>query len=259
MNRSNTETSILEVSQLTKHFRHGSEEVAALDAVSFNVAKGEFVAVMGASGSGKSTLLHLIAGLARPDQGEVRVNGMAIHKLSRREAARFRRRQIGLIFQAFNLIPTLSGVENIALPLLIDGQGQADPQKVAHLVEELGVAGTGRRRPDAMSGGEQQRIAIGRALITNPAVILADEPTGNLDSVSGKKLCQTFRRLCSEHQTTVLMVTHNPVVAYAASRILILKDGRLVSQASRETYPTVQDLTHRYVSILEQETDEVAA
>ncbi len=243
----------LEVRNLSKSFRSGGDMVCAVNDVSLTVKPGEFVAVMGASGSGKSTLLHLVAGLTRPDEGTVNIAGTDVHYLSDGDLTLFRRKNIGLIFQAFNLIPSLTCEENIALPMLLGGAGP-DPEKVNGLVSKLGLERVRGRRPDSMSGGEQQRIAIGRALVSNPSLVLADEPTGSLDSANGRKLCDLFRKLCHEQGTTVLMVTHNPVVAFAASRFVILKDGKLVSELDKRQCLTVQDLNQAYIEILEKDS-----
>lgn len=247
---------VVQIENLTKRFRYGHGVVEAVSGVTLSLTRGDFAAVMGASGSGKSTLLHLAAGLTRPDAGTIRIAGTDLHALSDRERTVFRRRNIGLVFQAFNLIPTLTGEENIALPMLLGGRPD-DNGDVARLVKELGLKDVCARRPDAMSGGEQQRVAIGRALVTRPSLVLADEPTGSLDSANGRRLCESFHRLCLEHGTTVLMVTHNPVVAFAAERILILKDGRLISETHRADYGTVQELTQHYIELTESAPQEV--
>jgi len=247
---------VVQIENLTKRFRYGHGVVEAVSGVTLSRARGDFAAVMGASGSGKSTLLHLAAGLTRPDAGTVRIAGTDLHALSDRERTMFRRKNIGLVFQAFNLIPTLTGEENIALPMLLGGRPDTNGD-VARLVKELGLKDVCSRRPDAMSGGEQQRVAIGRALVTRPSLVLADEPTGSLDSANGHRLCESFHRLCLEHGTTVLMVTHNPVVAFAAARIFILKDGRLISETHRADYATVQDLTQHYIELTEPAPQEV--
>ena len=256
MNSAIPSAPLLQVDHLSKRFHPGHGVVEAVRDVSLSLSQGDFAAVMGASGSGKSTLLHLVAGLTRPDEGTVRIAGTDIHAMSDRARTVFRRKNIGLVFQAFNLIPTLTGEENIALPMLLGGQGDGG-DVVERLVIDLGLEGVCARRPDAMSGGEQQRIAIGRALSTRPAMVLADEPTGSLDSVNGRKLCDTFRKLCQENGTTVLMVTHNPSVAFAAQRILVLKDGQLVGQTDRSNYSTVQDLAQHYMDIMEADGQEV--
>ena len=203
----------------------------ALDGVSLTVSSGTFLAVMGASGSGKSTMLHLAAGLAEPESGRILVNGTDLVKLSDRQRTLFRRRQIGLIFQAFNLIPTLSAEENISLPLMLEGSnGRAAAEKVDALLHVMGMVDRRGHRPDALSGGEQQRVAIGRALVTEPALILADEPTGNLDAANRKWVCELLRKLSREQGRTIVMVTHEPHVAAYASEVAILRDGRLVER-----------------------------
>jgi putative ABC transport system ATP-binding protein len=226
------------VQNARKTFRQGDRSVAALDGVSLEVEPGQFLAVMGASGSGKSTLLHLMAGLTRADEGGVVINGTALNDLSDRELTLFRRRHIGLVFQSFNLIPTLTAEENILLPLMLDNRvngtaaasdnGSARKGDVGELLKTLGLTGRRTHRPDAMSGGEQQRVAIGRALITDPAVILADEPTGNLDSTNSRAVCQLLRSLSTEHGKTIVMVTHEPSVAAYAKEVAVIKDGKLV-------------------------------
>lgn len=244
--------SILELRNLTKRFRHGGGEVEAVKDVSLTIHEGDFVAVMGASGSGKSTLLHLIAGLTRPDAGSIRIAGTDIDTLGDHALTLFRRKHVGLIFQAFNLIPSLTCEENIALPMLLGGRGRATAE-VEELVAKLGLQRVRGRRPDSMSGGEQQRVAIGRALATNPSLILADEPTGSLDSANGRKLCDIFRTLCLERGATVLMVTHNPAVAFAASHFAILRDGQLAARLDKRDCPTIQDLNTAYLRLTEQE------
>ena len=221
----------LVVENVRKLFRQGDRAVAALDGVSLDVPRGQFLAVMGASGSGKSTLLHLMAGLAMPDEGRVVIDGTELKGMSDRELTLFRRRHIGLVFQSFNLIPTLSAEENLALPLMLEGRnGGAARVKVEDLLESLGLAKRRRHRPDAMSGGEQQRVAIGRALVTDPAVILADEPTGNLDSANSRSVCELLRDLAVIHNKTIVMVTHEPTVAAYAQEVAVLKDGKLVKR-----------------------------
>ena len=224
----------LAVENVTKHFRQGDRPVAALDGVTLDVQQGQFLAVMGASGSGKSTLLHLMAGLAAADGGRVLVNGQDLGGMSDRELTLFRRRNIGLVFQSFNLIPTLTAEENVALPLMLEGRNGAEARaKVEELLAGLGLGRRRGHRPDAMSGGEQQRVAIGRALVTDPAVILADEPTGNLDSANSKSVCELLRDLSSIHNKTIVMVTHEPSVAAYAQEVAVLKDGKLI-----ERFPT---------------------
>lgn len=239
------------VENVIKRFRQGDREVSALAGVTLDVAEGTFLAIMGASGSGKSTLLHLMAGLAQADGGRVVIREQDLAKMNDRELTLFRRRHIGLVFQAFNLIPTLTAQENIALPLLLDGKSEAETlPKVRELLASLGLADRATHRPDAMSGGEQQRVAIGRALVTEPAVILADEPTGNLDSSNSRSVCELLRDLSTIHNKTIVMVTHEPTVAAYAQEVAVIKDGRLV-----ERFPTTgsnggQELAQRYQECL---------
>ena len=218
----------LVVENVVKQFRQGSRSVTALSGISLEVNQGRFVAVMGASGSGKSTLLHLMGGLTNPDSGRVLVAGTDLARMNDRELTLFRRRHIGLIFQAFNLIPTLTAEENIALPLMLDGRnGQIGHEKVNQLLQTLGLADRRKHRPDALSGGEQQRVAIGRALATDPDLILADEPTGNLDSANSDAVCELLRDLSTTHNRTIVMVTHEPSVAAFAQETVVIKDGKL--------------------------------
>jgi putative ABC transport system ATP-binding protein len=237
----------LVVENVTKQFRQGSAHVQALRGVSLEVAQGKFIAIMGASGSGKSTLLHLMAGLALPDGGRVLVNGSDLSGMNDTALTLFRRRNIGLVFQSFNLIPTLSAEENIRLPLMLDGRnGAAGEGKVNELLSNLGLRDRRSHRPDAMSGGEQQRVAIGRALVTEPAVILADEPTGNLDSANSKSVCELLRDLSLVHNKTIVMVTHEPSVAIYAQEVVVLKDGRMVERFATEEAGGGQALALRY-------------
>jgi putative ABC transport system ATP-binding protein len=240
----------LVVENASKKFRQGDRSVEALRGVSVDVRAGQFVAIMGASGSGKSTLLHLMAGLASPDTGKVIINGTDLTSLNDRALTLFRRRQIGLVFQAFNLIPTLTAEENIRLPLMLDG---IDPKtaiaKSDELLQQLGLHDRRHHRPDALSGGEQQRVAIGRALITKPAVLLADEPTGNLDSANSASVCQLLRDLSKQQGRTVIMVTHEPSVAIHASEVVILKDGQVAGGFPTDNMPGEQ-LAIRYVETI---------
>src|SRR3954468_2780407 len=238
----------LVVDHVEKRFRQGDRAVSALDGVSLEVAQGQFLAVMGASGSGKSTLLHLMAGLTQADAGRVLIAGADLGAMNDRELTLFRRRHVGLVFQSFNLIPTLTAEENVLLPLMLDGRnGDAGDAKVNELLDRLGLSGRRGHRPDAMSGGEQQRVAIGRALVTDPAVILADEPTGNLDSVNSRGVCELLRDLSSIHGRTIVMVTHEPSVAAYAQEVAVLKDGKLI-----ERFPTegAQELALKYQEVL---------
>jgi len=241
----------LVVENVVKQFRQGDRLVNALNGVSIDVQQGQFLAIMGASGSGKSTLLHLMAGLAKPAEGKVLVNGTDITGLSDRELTLFRRRHIGLVFQAFNLIPTLTAEENVALPLMLEGKnGSEGAGKVNELLVNLGLAERRHHRPDAMSGGEQQRVAIGRALVSDPAVILADEPTGNLDSANSRSVCELLRDLCVIHNKTIVMVTHEPSVAAYAQEVAVLKDGRLIDRFPTDAVSGTQELAARYQECL---------
>jgi putative ABC transport system ATP-binding protein len=235
------------VEDVRKHYRQGDETIDALAGISLEVTRGQFLAIMGASGSGKSTLLHLMAGLAAPDGGRVIVNEQDLAALNDKQLTLFRRRHIGLVFQAFNLIPTLSAEENLALPLMLDNRNGSDiAAKVQELLNRLGMSSRRAHRPDAMSGGEQQRVAIGRALVTDPAVILADEPTGNLDSANSKAVCELLRDLSIIHGKTIVMVTHEPSVATYASEVAVLKDGKLVERFATEDTKDGQGLAVRY-------------
>jgi len=220
----------LVVENVTKKFRQGERAIMALDSISLEVQRGQFLAIMGASGSGKSTLLHLMAGLARPDSGAVRVDGVDLTSMNDRELTLFRRHKIGLVFQSFNLIPTLSSIENIALPLMLGGHNGDLDERIENLIRSLGLWERRTHRPDALSGGEQQRVAIGRALATEPAVILADEPTGNLDSASSRSVCELLRDLSVNQQRTIVLVTHEPSVAAYATEVIVLRDGKLVDR-----------------------------
>lgn len=241
----------LQVESVTKHFRQGQRDVVALDGISLDVPQGQFLAIMGASGSGKSTLLHLMAGLAVADAGQVRVNGSDLARMNDRQLTLFRRKNIGLVFQAFNLIPTLSAEENLMLPLMLGGDDNpASTQAARQLLDSLGLATRRLHRPDALSGGEMQRVAIGRALVTNPAVILADEPTGNLDSANSKSVCELLRSLCNDQGRTIVMVTHEPAVAAYAHEVAVLKDGKLVERFLTAETNGSQELALRYQACL---------
>jgi putative ABC transport system ATP-binding protein len=236
----------LVIENVSKTFRQGDRIVTALAGVSLGVGQGQFLAVMGASGSGKSTLLHLMAGLTGPDSGRILVNDEDISAMSDRQLTLFRRRHIGLVFQAFNLIPTLTARENVALPLMLDGK-QADGNGVVQeLLTRLGLTHRASHRPDVMSGGEQQRVAIGRALVMDPAVLLADEPTGNLDSVNSRSICELLRDLTATQGKTIVMVTHEPTVAVYAQEVAIMKDGRLIDRFPTAEAGGSQELALRY-------------
>jgi putative ABC transport system ATP-binding protein len=237
----------LVVENVVKHYRQGDRLVRALDRACLTVEPGQFVAIMGTSGSGKSTLLHLMAGLTNADEGKIVIDGTDIAKLRDRALTRFRRRQIGIVFQAFNLIPTLTAEENVALPLLLEGKSIAQIRpRVTELLNVLGLEKRRTHRPDALSGGEQQRIAIGRALVTDPAVILADEPTGNLDSTNSHGVCQLLRDLSLTHRKTVVMVTHEPSVAAYACEVAVLREGDVVKRFAVDPDDDGQALSIRY-------------
>jgi putative ABC transport system ATP-binding protein len=219
----------VEIADLSKEYRSGRNRITALDNVSLTIQTSEFLAVMGASGSGKSSLLHLIAGLTEPTAGTVKVNNVDIHRLRDAARTRFRLEQIGIVFQSFNLIPTLTAEENILLPSLIEGKKRVTAAQIDEVLELLEMKERRQHRPDSLSGGEQQRAAIGRALVMNPSLILADEPTGNLDSANSEKLCKLLRELCDKQKRTIVVVTHEKSIADWADRCVILKDGRLLS------------------------------
>jgi putative ABC transport system ATP-binding protein len=229
------EDSILQTVALTKHYQMGEVTVKALQDVNLRIHKGEFVAIMGPSGSGKSTLLHLMGGLDYPTSGDVYLAGQALSQLSDNEITRVRRRKVGFIFQFYNLLPTLTVTENIALPLLIDGQSlEQYRQRLNSLLGLVNLEDRAGHRPDQLSGGQQQRVAIVRALINNPEIVLADEPTGNLDSKTGTGILELLQRSCLELGATIVMVTHDARAASFASRVLFLKDGQLVYDLRQE-------------------------
>ncbi len=246
----------LEVEHLTKRFRQGDVVIEALNDVSLSVERGEFVAVMGASGSGKSTLLHVIAGLTRPDEGRVLVDGTDLSTFPDRRLTLFRRRRIGLVFQAFNLIPAFTAEENILLPVLSDLPKESVEDRLDTLLTRLDLAERRAHRPDALSGGEQQRVAIARALMADPAIILADEPTGSLDSVSGQKLCKLLREQCQEHGRTIVLVTHEPMVAVWAERVVVLKDGRNLAEFQTADFHDAHGLAAHYQDVVGAELAE---
>ncbi len=220
---------ILKVDQLTKIYGKGNAKVVALDHVSFSVEKGEFVAIVGASGSGKSTLLHLIGGVDRPTSGKVYIDGKDIFSLDDDKLAIFRRRQVGLIYQFYNLIPILNVEENITLPMALDNR-KVKKETLNVLIKNLGLENRKTHLPNELSGGQQQRTSIGRALITNPTIILADEPTGNLDSKSSDEIIALLKKANQEYKQTIIMITHNMEIAACADRIIKIEDGCIVSE-----------------------------
>ena len=220
---------ILKVENLCKQYGKGENKVTALDNVSFTVNKGEFVAIVGASGSGKSTLLHLIGGVDRPTGGKVFIDGKDIYKFNDDELAIFRRRQVGLIYQFYNLIPILNVEENITLPLKLDNRN-IDKQRLDELIKVLGLEERRTHLPNELSGGQQQRTSIGRAMITNPAIILADEPTGNLDSKASDEIVTLLKKSNKDYKQTIIMITHNLEIAKVADRIIKIEDGKIVEE-----------------------------
>ncbi|MDD6354917.1 MAG: ABC transporter ATP-binding protein [Eubacterium sp.] len=217
---------ILEVQNLSKTYGKGDTMVKALDNVSLSVQKGEFVAIVGPSGSGKSTLLHILGGVDTPTSGKVIINGTDISKLDETALAIFRRRQIGLIYQFYNLIPILTVEENMTLPLLLDGR-KPDKKQVEYLLHTLGLEKRINHLPNQLSGGQQQRVSIGRALINNPALMLADEPTGNLDSENTKEIIALLRRFNRDFNQTVVIITHDENIAVSADRVIQIEDGHI--------------------------------
>lgn len=221
-------TSILNTQDLVKHYGSGEGVVKAVDHTSLEVRRGEFTAIVGRSGSGKSTLLHLLGGLDRPDSGKVFIEGKDIFSLKDEELAVFRRRKIGFIFQDYNLVPSLNVWENIVLPIGLDGK-KADREFVTSVIESIGIADKIKALPGTLSGGQQQRVAIARALASRPAIILADEPTGNLDSRTEMEVISLLKSCVADYCQTLVMITHDETVAQMADRILIIEDGRVVA------------------------------
>ena len=220
-------STLVRVRGLAKTFGEGNAQVRVLDGAEFEVARGEFVAVVGKSGSGKSTLLHLLAGLDRPDAGEIEFDGLRLDRLDERGLTAVRRRKIGFVFQAFHLLPELTGAENVLLPARLARDGVEAAPRAQELLERLGLAPFARRLPTELSGGEQQRLAIARALINDPALVLADEPTGNLDDESGAAVLHLLRR-ATDSDRSVVLVTHDRAATRMADRVLRLEGGRLV-------------------------------
>ena len=217
---------ILEIKNLCKVYGEGETRVDALKNISFDVDQGEFVAVVGPSGSGKSTLLHILGGVDIPTSGVVRIAGTDIGKLDENKLAIFRRRQIGLIYQFYNLIPILNVEENLTLPILLDGK-KPDQKLLEDLVEKLGLSERRSHLPNQLSGGQQQRVSIGRALMNHPALLLADEPTGNLDTENSKEIIALLRKFNRENNQTVIIITHDERIALAADRVITIEDGRI--------------------------------
>ncbi len=219
---------ILRIDHLTKTYGTGDTAVRALDDVSFSVAAGEFVAIIGSSGSGKSTLLHMIGGVDRPTSGTVYLNGENVFERSDEQLAVFRRREVGLVYQFYNLVPVLDVVENMCLPVLMDGR-KVNERRLTALLSRLGLTGREHHLPNQLSGGQQQRVAIGRALMNAPAVVLADEPTGNLDSKNSAEIMALLRKSSRELRQTLVVITHDEEIALSADRVISLEDGRIAS------------------------------
>lgn len=238
----------VKINGLKKGFCSGSNKIEVIKSLDFSLEKGSFEIIMGQSGSGKSTLLHLIAGLLAPDDGQIIVGGNDISSLSDEKITIFRRKHIGLIFQDFNLIPTLTAEENVMLPLLLDKKH--DKTKARELLELLGLGARMTHLPSELSGGERQRIAIARALVTSPEIVLADEPTGNLDSPAAHELCSLLNRLNKETGCSILMVSHDPVVSAAASKVHVLKGGCIVNSFETENNP--HTVSERYLTSIEE-------
>ena len=218
---------ILKVENLNKIYGKGENEVKAVNNVSFSVQKGEFVAIVGASGSGKSTLLHLLGGVDRPTSGRVFIDGQDIYRLNDEQLAIFRRRQVGLIYQFYNLIPILNVEENITLPCNLDGK-EVKQEKLDEMIKTLKLENRRKHLPNELSGGQQQRVSIGRAIINNPAIMLADEPTGNLDSKASEEIISLLRLSNKKYNQTVIVITHDEKIALEADRVITIDDGRII-------------------------------
>ena len=223
---------VLRTEDLTREYGFGNNKVVALNHVSFSVEEGEFVTILGPSGSGKSTLLHLLGGVDKPTSGKVYIGGQSIYEMKERELTAFRRREIGQIYQFYNLIPVLNVEENICLPMLLDHR-QAERKDLDELLELLGLTERVNHLPSELSGGQQQRVAIGRALISKPKLIMADEPTGNLDQKNSREIIKLFRELNEKYGQTILLITHDEKIAEHAERILVIEDGQIVKDSRR--------------------------
>lgn len=241
----------VKVSGLGKSFGEGETAVPVIKGLDFAMEKGAFESVMGPSGSGKSTFLHLVAGLLTPDAGTIEIGEKKINGLSDRDLTVFRRRHIGLVFQDFNLIPTLTAEENIALPLLLDGTENRHRDQINMLIETLNLGPRRTHLPAKLSGGERQRVAIARALAGNPDIVLADEPSGNLDSPAAHALCELLRSLNKSLGCSILIVSHDPIVAASADKVHLLKDGRFID--SFDTENSVERVTKRYLDAMRQD------
>ncbi|MBQ4429742.1 MAG: ABC transporter ATP-binding protein [Clostridia bacterium] len=218
---------LLKVENLTKVYGKDENTVRALDGVSFSIEKGEFVAIVGPSGSGKSTLLHVLGGVDRPTSGRVLLNGTDVYASGDDKLAIFRRREVGLIYQFYNLIPVLNVTENMCLPVLLDGRS-VNEARLKELTETLGLSGREKHLPNQLSGGQQQRVSIGRALMNSPSIVLADEPTGNLDSKNSREIIELLKKFNREYDQTLIIITHDENIALQAKRIMAIEDGRIV-------------------------------
>ncbi len=219
---------ILRVENLVKTYKNGNSMINAVDNVSFSVEKGDFVAIVGASGSGKSTLLHLLGGVDRPTSGKVFIDNVDIYGMNNDALAIFRRRQVGLIYQFYNLIPILNVEENIVLPCKLDGKN-VSKDRLNEIIDTLGLSARRKHLPNELSGGQQQRVSIGRAIINNPALVLADEPTGNLDSKASDEIVALLKESNKKYNQTIIVITHDPDIASVANRVITIEDGKIVS------------------------------
>lgn len=217
---------LMQIQHLSKVYGQGENQVRAVDDISFTVEKGEFLAIIGPSGSGKSTLLHILGGVDRPTSGKVFVNGQDVYAQNEDQLAIFRRRQVGLIYQFYNLIPVLNVVENMTLPVLMDGR-QVNQERLEELLDVLGLRGREKHLPNQLSGGQQQRVSIGRALMNAPAVVLADEPTGNLDSKNSQEIVELLKMSNKKYGQTLVIITHDENIALQAHRVIAIEDGRI--------------------------------
>lgn len=219
---------ILRVENLVKTYKNGNTTINAVDNISFSVEKGDFVAIVGASGSGKSTLLHLLGGVDRPTSGKVFIDNVDIYSMNNDALAIFRRRQVGLIYQFYNLIPILNVEENIVLPCKLDGKN-VSKDRLNEIIDTLGLSTRRKHLPNELSGGQQQRVSIGRAIINNPALVLADEPTGNLDSKASDEIVALLKESNKKYNQTIIVITHDPDIASVANRVITIEDGKIVS------------------------------
>jgi putative ABC transport system ATP-binding protein len=244
---------VLQAAQLHKKYQLGDHAINALNGVDFEVAQGEFVSIMGPSGSGKSTLMHLLGGLDQASEGEVILAGQNFSDLQDKQATLLRRHKVGFVFQFFNLIPTLTAEENVALPLMIDGKNLRDlNEQVENVLSLVGLLDRRAHKPDQLSGGEQQRISLARALVTRPAILLADEPTGNLDSKNGAAIMELLRRSCDELDQTTVVVTHDAKAAAYADRVVFLRDGKIQKELFFHPDETLMQKVRAIIETIEE-------